>query len=143
MSANLRSKAAAPAMGGDSQLTGDQAIIKTFRPLVRESQMSSANLMYFDASAPGSELYEQAQFRYRVTERMLESYAASSFKCEDEDLGRSIASVAAILMADARALFDEMGARLYQQEGVVGKNKAGDVVVSIATPPSKDHCGRI
>lgn len=143
MSAKLKSKAAAPAMGGDAQPTGDQAIVKTFRPLARESQMSTENVMYFDASASGSELYEQAQFRYSLTEHMLEAYAASSFSNEDDDLGRSIASVAAILMADSRALLDEMGSRLYKQEGMVGKNKAGDVVVSIAIPPSEDHCRRI
>ncbi len=143
MSAKLKSKAAAPAMGGDAQLTGDQAIVKTFRPLARESQMTHESVMYFDASAPGRDLYEQAHFRYSITEHMLEAYAASSFSSEDENLGRSIASVAAILMADSRALLDEMGARLYGQAGVVEKYKAGDVVVSIPMAPSEDHVGRI
>lgn len=143
MSAKLKSKAAAPAMGGDTQLTGDQAIVKTFRPLARESQMTNESVMYFDASAPGRDLYEQAKFRYSITEHMLEAYAASTFSNEDENLGRSIASVAAILMADSRALLDEMGARLYGQAGVVGEDKAADVVVSIPMAASEDHVGRI
>ncbi len=122
----------ARANGHEARAEGAEQV-KIFRPLARTSQTGAdTSVMYFDASVPGSEIYEQAQYRISLAQSMLESYAASDFNYEDERMGQNLASVAALVISDAMALVDEMGRRGWHQDGPTVGEK-GDVVVSITS----------
>lgn len=122
----------ARANGNEAGTEGTQRP-QIFRPLATTSQTGSdASVMYFDASMPGREIYEQAQYRISLAQSMLESYASSGFSYEDERMGQSLASVAALMISDAMALVDEMGRRGWHEDGPT-RGEKGDVVVSITS----------
>lgn len=106
--------------------------VKAFAPLASTSQMMlGTSVMYFDAAMPGGEIYEQAQFRISIAQRLLEGYASSEFKYEDDRFGQSLASVSALMISDAMALIDEMGRRVSCEPGPLTGNSGADVVVPI------------
>lgn len=109
-----------------------------FLPLASSSQMMrDTNVMYFDAGMSGSEIHEQAQYRISIAQQMLESYASSVFKAEDERLGQALASVSALLISDAMALVNEMGRRVSGKDQPAARS-GGSVVSSIHSSKPDD-----
>lgn len=73
-----------------------------FKALPRESQ-SGDDVLYFDADAKPTELYECATFRLSVAHSMLEAIGAV-MRIEDERALPAVASAAALLISDAEGM---------------------------------------